>query len=114
MFYLKQVIRAIIGCRREAVGLEENSTPIKTKFKQLSLRFEEMGGAFSGFRGALYAMKSVSYLLIMILLYGLVCYWPEESNKLRKDSKEYEMEGYCSMGHLSWCWRNLEEVSAYM
>ncbi|KAK1276707.1 hypothetical protein QJS04_geneDACA001875 [Acorus gramineus] len=76
----RQATRGIIGCRREAVGLEEeNRVLAENRVPQLSLRLDErMSYAPVGaFRGVLYAMRNVGSLLLTVLVWGLVCFQPE-------------------------------------
>ncbi|KAL0454445.1 UNVERIFIED_CONTAM: hypothetical protein Slati_0783700 [Sesamum latifolium] len=82
----RQIIRAINACQREMTALqEENKSTAEAKLQTLSMRLKETVLAeskfnkYNGFRGVLHAIRNANTLLLLILLSGLVYYWPETS-----------------------------------
>ncbi|XP_010539615.1 PREDICTED: uncharacterized protein LOC104813637 [Tarenaya hassleriana] len=86
----RQVNRAISGCSREAFGLEqENRALMENRIRTLPFWLDQTSSAamesskvqngFSGFRGVLNATRNMSSLLLMILMYGLVYFFPGEA-----------------------------------
>ncbi|KAL6531648.1 hypothetical protein OROMI_028011 [Orobanche minor] len=96
MQLFRQVIRSINRCQREIIPLQqENKRIAQTKVQSLSLQIKENFVAdlkynkYNGFQGALYAMRNASTLLLVILLSGLVYFWPETS--FCQESNEQEI-----------------------
>jgi hypothetical protein len=86
----RQVIRAISGCRREAVGIEEeNRALMENRIQRFPFWSEQVTttgmesskiqNGFSGFRGVMNTMKNINSLLLVILMQGLVYYIPGDT-----------------------------------
>lgn len=90
IFDMGQVIRAISGCRREAVGIEEeNRALMENRIQRFPFWSEQVTttgmesskiqNGFSGFRGVMNTMKNINSLLLVILMQGLVYYIPGDT-----------------------------------
>ncbi|XP_078434217.1 uncharacterized protein LOC144705427 isoform X2 [Wolffia australiana] len=85
----KQVARAVSRCRQAAAEMEDQNRAMasrgRPRFDDRALSESKLNG-FSGFRGALYAMRNVSSMLLLILVWGLV--WWESDQSAFKGSFE--------------------------
>ncbi|CAN7034754.1 hypothetical protein IGI04_032164 [Brassica rapa subsp. trilocularis] len=106
----RQVIRAITGCRREAIGIEEENRALMENRVQRFPFWSEQTAAmesstklqngFSGFRGVLYATRNMSSLLLMVLIHGLVYCFPGDAT-LSQTQTQNQVGGFVgAMGRL--------------
>ncbi|CAN6804428.1 unnamed protein product [Brassica oleracea] len=106
----RQVIRAITGCRREAIGIEEENRALMENRVQRFPFWSEQTAAmesstklqngFSGFRGVLYATRNMSSLLLMALIHGLVYCFPGDAT-LSQTQTQNQVGGFVgAMGRL--------------
>ena len=106
------MIRAITGCRREAIGIEaENRALMENRVQRFPFWSEQaaatvmesstkLQNGFSGFRGVLYATRNMSSLLLMVLMNGLVYCVPSDAT-LSQTQTQNQVSGFAgAMGRL--------------
>lgn len=108
------MIRAITGCRREAIGIEaENRALMETRVQRFPFWSEQsaatvmesstkLQNGFSGFRGVLYATRNMSSLLLMVLMNGLVYCVPSDATLSQTQTQtQNQVSGFAgAMGRL--------------
>ncbi|KAK0608860.1 hypothetical protein LWI29_037138 [Acer saccharum] len=87
---LKTGVSAMENCYSTGSNIVSSSVDGRRHFNPQISR--QLNG-YNGFRGVLYAMRNVSTLLLMILLSGLVFYWPN-SSLFSQDQEGHEHEGH--------------------
>lgn len=107
--------------RREAARLErENRAAVEHRVRPLGLRLDERAlsvesklHGFNGFRGVLYSMRNVSSFILIVLLWGCVCYWPDRGLDCRDGPEESSLfYGSGAMACLARLRRRLSEEMA--